>query len=54
MYMIEGSDDVDINNNLSLNPSLESIQEFQVLGGTYSARIWQIGRRHRDRQIEVW
>ena len=37
MYLIEGSDDVDINNNLLLNPSLESIQEFQVLGGTYSA-----------------
>lgn len=37
MYLVEGSDDVDINNNLLLNPALESIQEFQVLGGTYSA-----------------
>ncbi len=37
MFLIEGSDNVDINNNLLLNPSLESIQEFQVLGGTFSA-----------------
>lgn len=37
MFLIEGQDDADLNNNLSLNPPLESIQEFQVLSGTYSA-----------------
>lgn len=37
MFLIEGNDDVDINNNLLVNPPLESIQEFQVLSGTYSA-----------------
>ncbi len=37
MFLIDGTDDVDLNNNLLLNPTLDSIQEFQVLSGTYSA-----------------
>ena len=37
MFLIDGMDNVDINNNLLLNPTLDSIQEFQVLSGTYSA-----------------
>ena len=37
MFLIEGSDDVDLNNDLLVNPTLESIQEFQVLTGNFSA-----------------
>jgi Carboxypeptidase regulatory-like domain/TonB-dependent Receptor Plug Domain/TonB dependent receptor len=37
MFLIDGMDNVDLNNNLLLNPALDSIQEFQVLSGTYSA-----------------
>jgi hypothetical protein len=37
MFLIDGADNIDINNNLLLNPTLDSIQEFQVLSGSYSA-----------------
>ena len=37
MFLIEGSDDVNVDNNLLANANIESIQEFQVLTGTFSA-----------------
>lgn len=37
LFLIEGADNININNNLLVNPTIESIQEFQVLTGTFSA-----------------
>jgi Carboxypeptidase regulatory-like domain/TonB-dependent Receptor Plug Domain len=37
LFQIEGVDNININNNLLVDPTLESIQEFQVLSATFSA-----------------
>jgi outer membrane receptor protein involved in Fe transport len=37
MFLIEGVDNVDINSNLIIRPPLDSIEEFQIQTGTFSA-----------------
>ena len=37
MFLIEGTDNVDISSNLILRPPIDSIEEFQILTGTFSA-----------------
>lgn len=37
MFMIEGVDNVDMNSNLMLSPSIDAIEEFQIQTGNFSA-----------------
>jgi len=39
MFMIEGVDNVDINSNLLLSPSIDAIEEFQIQTGNFSAEF---------------
>lgn len=41
MFLINGTDNVDINNNLVLSPPIDAIQEFQVQTSNYSAEFGQ-------------
>jgi outer membrane receptor protein involved in Fe transport len=39
MFMIEGVDNVDMNSNLMLSPSIDAIEEFQIQTGNFSAEF---------------
>ncbi len=43
MFLIDGHSNADMNNNLLLSPSLESIEEFQIQTGTFSAEYGRTG-----------
>lgn len=43
LFMVEGQDNVDINNNLLIRPPIDSIQEFQIQTASFSAEYGRTG-----------
>jgi outer membrane receptor protein involved in Fe transport len=43
LFVIEGQSNTDFNNNLLIRPEIDSIQEFQILTGTFSAEYGRTG-----------
>ena len=43
MFLIEGVDNIDMNGNLLLSPSIDAIEEFQIQTGNFSAEFGRTG-----------